>query len=43
MNLETITQFVKDNGSGDVLKLLKAYPKMIFMKPNTDNLGEYLD
>ncbi|CAK76877.1 unnamed protein product (macronuclear) [Paramecium tetraurelia] len=43
MNLETISQFVQDNGSGDVFKLIKAYPKMLFKKLDTDNLGDYLE
>lgn len=42
MNLGTISQFVKDNGSGDLFKLIKAFPKMMLLNPNTDNLGEYL-
>ncbi|CAD8086775.1 unnamed protein product [Paramecium sonneborni] len=43
MNLQTLLQFVKDNGCGDVLNVIKAFPKMMLMKADTDNLGEYLD
>ncbi|CAD8092061.1 unnamed protein product [Paramecium sonneborni] len=43
MNLGTLSQFIKDNGSGDMLKLIKAGANMMLLKPNTDNLGEYLD
>lgn len=43
MNLKTISRFIKDNGKDELLNLIKAYPKILFNKQESDNLGEYLD
>ncbi|CAD8183235.1 unnamed protein product [Paramecium pentaurelia] len=43
MNLKTISRFIKDNGKDELFNLIKAYPKILFNKIESDNLGEYLD